>query len=196
MKKYEKMGKRSQLFWYSAVVLSAAFCGSVFYTLAFMTDSGILVNRITAGHNTTTIEETFPPQTAEPGKDTLIEKKVCIQNEKNEANAACYVRARIGYNSSDFGDYSIWGMDGEWMEAQDGYYYYSGMLMPGEKTKPLMTGLKISGKDGKGKIPLKELEIQIYEESCQAVNPETLKYWTYKEAWAQALGREVKIIET
>lgn len=195
MKKNRKINKRSLLFWYTAVFISAV-SGSVFYALAFQTDSGTLINRITEGHNTTEIEEKFPPQILEPGKDALIEKTVCIRNENSTANVACYIRARVGYSSDDLGDYSIQGKDNGWIESQDGYYYYTGIIMPGEKTKPLMSGVKIAAKRGREGVPRKELEIQIYEESCQAVNPETRGFWTWQEAWRQALGREVKRIET
>lgn len=181
--------------------LSLAAGGTAFCSFAFRTDSGLLQNRITEGHNTTSIVEVFPEQTVEPGENADIRKQVWIENEKKSTNVTCYVRARISYSSSDLGAYEVKGMAADWHLAEDGYYYYSQPVPPGEKTEALMTGLKIlSGEtaeadENKREILMEELEIQIYEESCQAKDPETQKLWSWKEAWYHALNREVKLIE-
>lgn len=193
----EKKGYRNEK--WMLIILAAlimVFAGRAAFkmVMAYQTDSGMLENAFTPGHNTTNVEEEFPKQSLKPGESTDIQKKVKIRNEQNVQNVSCYVRAKIIYSTEDFGTYTILGMSDKWKLESDGYYYYTELLPAGKTTDYLMTGIRVDGSKADQVAAGKTgpLEIYVYEESCQAKNPETQKNRTWQEAWRHALGRSVE----
>lgn len=176
--------------------LTVMFTGKAAFkiVLAYQTDSGTLENNFTPGHNTTSIHEEFSEQSLNPGESVDIQKKVKIQNEQNNQNVPCYVRAKIVYSTEDFGTYKIQGMSSKWTLRADGYYYYTEKVPVGETTEYLMTGIHVDGSkaDELSAERTGPLEIYIYEESCQTEDPDTGKDRTWKKAWEHALGRKIE----
>ena len=66
-------------------------------------------------------------------------------------------------------------MNSKWVLGTDDYYYYTEPVEPGSETLPLMTQVKVTA-DADTVDYIKEtgqLEINVYEESYQAKNPDT-----------------------
>lgn len=162
---------------------------------AYLTDAAKIVNAFQPGENSTHITEDFPtPTPILPGTDSVISKKVIITNEASSGNGVtCYIRAKIFYSTTDLGTYTVQGMDSGWVKGTDGYYYYTKAVEPGASTAPLMTSLKIDGNtyNSNFNTELKEIEINIYEESYQAKEPDTQKLLTWQEAWERALHKKI-----
>lgn len=127
-------------------------------TAGFLVSTDSALNRLSSGHNTAGIVESYaPPASFAKGDEITKEVKV-----KNEGSVPCYVRvfaevsdpeARdaidIDYNTSD------------WIKNSDGYYYYSRILKTGEESEPLFTTLAAkSDADG--------FKIICYSETVQA----------------------------
>lgn len=155
-------------------------------TNAYLTSYDQAVNTIYAGRNTTTIEEEFPvPSPLPEDEDSDFSKKVWVVNENSQGTSAsvdCYVRMSIGYSDSDIGRaVTLDQVDRtNWVEADDGFYYYKRILKEGEKTTPLFTGISVdSSKLEKTYLDqIDTFEVQIYEESVQAAGFED-----YRKAW-------------
>ena len=127
-------------------------------TAGFLVSTDSTLNRLSCGHNTAGIVESYaPPASFAKGDEITKEVKV-----KNEGSVPCYVRvfaevsdpkARdaidIDYNTSS------------WVKNSDGYYYYSRILKTGEESEPLFTTLTAkSDADG--------FKIICYSETVQA----------------------------
>lgn len=180
----------------AALIAGVAFIGSNVGTAsAYLTDFNQLVNTFKPGENNTDIDEDFPTPTPIEKSDVVtISKEVRITNEVSEGNGvACYVRAKIFYSTSDLGKYTVQGMSDKWVLGTDDYYYYTKVLQPGETTEPLMKSLKIDGGSYNPNFTteLEQFDINIYEESYQAKDPDTQELMTWQEAWERALQREV-----
>ena len=107
-------------------------------TAGFLVSTDSALNRLSCGHNTAGIVESYaPPASFANGDEITKEVKV-----KNEGSVPCYVRvfaevsdpeARdaidIDYNTSD------------WIKKSDGYYYYSRILKTGEESESLFKTL-------------------------------------------------------
>ena len=107
-------------------------------TAGFLVSTDSALNRLSSGHNTAGIVESYaPPPSFAKGDEITKEVKV-----KNEGSVPCYVRVfaevcdpeernviDIDYNTS------------EWMKKSDGYYYYSRILKTGEESEPLFKTL-------------------------------------------------------
>ena len=111
---------------------------SVGGTLAVLiADTEPITHTVTPGEVTTEIEEDF--------KGQLVKKDVCI---KNTGNADVYIRATIVANWVDESgdiiapakegtDYTNFTSDHGWVE-QDGYYYWTKPVAPGDSTGKLI----------------------------------------------------------
>ena len=127
-------------------------------TAGFLVSTDSVLNRLSSGHNTAGIVESYaPPSSFAKGDEITKEVKV-----KNEGSVPCYVRvfaeisdpeARdamdIDYNTSD------------WMKSSDGYYYYSRILNTGEESMPLF-------KTVTAKADVSGFKIICYSETVQA----------------------------
>ena len=91
------------------------------------------------GKNTTNIVEEFPTPSPLPGdEDSELPKTVWVANgnvQGEEASVDCYVRVSLGYSNSDIGRaVTLKQIDRtNWVEADDGFYYYKKVLREGEK---------------------------------------------------------------
>lgn len=127
-------------------------------TAGFLVSTDSALNRLSSGHNTAGIVESYaPPSSFAKGDEITKEVKV-----KNEGSVPCYVRVfaevsnpeerdaiDIDYNTSD------------WIKNSDGYYYYSRILNTGEESTPLFKTLTAeSDADG--------FKIICYSETVQA----------------------------
>ena len=127
-------------------------------TAGFLVSTDSALNRLSSGHNTAGIVESYaPPPSFAKGDEITKEVKV-----KNEGSVPCYVRVfaevcdpeernviDIDYNTS------------EWMKKSDGYYYYSRILNTGEESTPLFKTLTAKA-DADG------FKIICYSETVQA----------------------------
>ena len=101
------------------------------------------------GKNTTNIVEEFPTPSPLPGdEDSELPKTVWVANgnvQGEEASVDCYVRVSLGYSNSDIGRaVTLKQIDRtNWVEADDGFYYYKKVLREGEKTTPLFSGISV-----------------------------------------------------
>ena len=127
-------------------------------TAGFLVSTDSALNRLSGGHNTAGIVESYaPPSSFAKGDEITKEVKV-----KNEGSVPCYVRVfaevcdpeerdamDIDYNTSD------------WIKNSDGYYYYSRILNTGEDSTPLFKTLTAKA-DADG------FKIICYSETVQA----------------------------
>lgn len=187
--------KKKTTFILSMLLVTGVIMAGSGAAVAYLTDYSNTVNKFKTGNNTTEISEDFPnPDPLEPGKDATITKLVEILNDNSDGNSVpCYVRAKVYYSTSDLGTYTIEGMSSKWVLGSDGYYYYTEVLEPGEKTEPFMKSVKIdaSTADTIYAAELEHFNINVYEESYQAKNPDTQEYMTWQEAWSSALHTEI-----
>lgn len=105
-------------------------------TLAYLmaTDSPVL-NTFTLAKVETNIEE--------PEHDTAANKTARV---KNAGKSAVYVRAKVLISSGDAGvteDKFHFTYSSDWESGSDGFYYYKGILQPGNSTAPLFTGVTV-----------------------------------------------------
>ena len=118
-------------------------------TNAYLTSYDQVVNVVGVGKNTTNIVEEFPTPSPLPGdEDSELPKTVWVANgnvQGEEASVDCYVRVSLGYSNSDIGRaVTLKQIDRtNWVEADDGFYYYKKVLREGEKTTPLFSGISV-----------------------------------------------------
>ena len=118
-------------------------------TNAYLTSYDQVVNVVGIGKNTTNIVEEFPTPSPLPGdEDSELPKTVWVANgnvQGEEASVDCYVRVSLGYSNSDIGRaVTLKQIDRtNWVEADDGFYYYKKVLREGEKTTPLFSGISV-----------------------------------------------------
>ena len=181
-KQVKGMKNRKRLAMAGAVLLG--FVLGIGGTNAYLTSHDQMINTIGIGKNTTTIEEDFPiPSPIPEDENSDIPKEVRIVNGQGEAALVdCYVRVSVGYSNSDIGRAAVLKQldRTNWLEAEDGFYYYKKILREGEKTTPLFTGIFIDASKLE-KTYLDQIdtfEVQIYEESVQAAG-----FGDYKSAW-------------
>ena len=127
-------------------------------TAGFLISTDSALNRLSSGHNTAGIVESYaPPSSFAKGDEITKEVKV-----KNEGSVPCYVRvfaeiSRPEAREAVDVDYST----SDWSKMSDGYYYYSRVLNAGEESSPLFTTLT-------AKENVSDFEMICYSESVQA----------------------------
>lgn len=111
---------------------------------AYMADAKKKVNTFSIGYNEITTEEEF--EETEKGKKTV--KKPMA---RNTGSVDCYVRGKVLLSDSRADDYfeyyceDVLGFNTQdWVEADDGWMYYTSVLKVGEKTSPVFTHIKLS----------------------------------------------------
>lgn len=178
------MKNRKKRVWAGAAMLG--FILGIGGTNAYLTSYDQAVNVIGVGKNTTTIEEEFPTPSPLPGDgDSEFSKTVWVANGSVQGEKSlvdCYVRVSIGYSNYDIARaVTLKQLDRtNWVEADDGFYYYKKILREGEKTTPLFSGISVdSSKLEKTYLDqIDAFEVQVYEESVQAAGFED-----YRSAW-------------
>ena len=190
------MAKKKRIaFLLSGFLLAGAAVTGIGSAIAYLTDYNSVINTFKEGNNTTNIDERFPsPTPIHPGSNQTIEKLVQITNDNSDGNSVpCYVRAKVYYSTSDMGTYTIQGMSSKWVLGTDDYYYYTDVLDPGKKTEAFMKSVKIDGSAANTNLTteLKGFDINVYEESYQAKDPDTQQLMTWQQAWSKALNKAV-----
>ena len=179
----------------SGFLLAGVAVTGVRSAMAYLTDYNSVVNTFKEGNNTTNIDENFPsPTPIPPGGSQTIAKLVQITNDNSDGNSVpCYVRAKVYYSTSDMGNYTIQGMGSKWVLGTDDYYYYTDVLEPGKTTEPFMKSVKIDGSTVETNLTteIKNFDINVYEESYQAKDPDTQELMTWQQAWSKALNKTV-----
>lgn len=177
-----------------AIVSAAAVLAAIsMATMAYFTDKDDAKNQFTVGINTIDISEPTYSETSEPYsegdkflKDPTVVCPSIVNDNGDEINVDCYVRCYCEFDNTMAEDYVSMNFNTtEWTEKQpDGYYYYTKVLSPGEKTTPLFTEVQIADSDDHT-YDIDDFDIIVYAESCQAVNAETgANYASYEDAWA------------
>ena len=113
-------------------VLAAASLMTVSKANAYFTDADRAVNDLGFGVNTIVPEEDF--EEPEKGRETVKNPKAV-----NTGNVPCYVRAKVFLSDSRIAlDYESYLNTADWRKSEsDGWYYYNGILKPGETTPAL-----------------------------------------------------------
>ena len=153
---------RKTILFYISIAAAAVLMASL---SAYLTDSDTAANNFRIGTNTIEAKEEFT--TPAIGEITAKTPRV-----ENTGKVNCYVRAFIflsDHRVAEYIDYYTNGLKGirgtGWAEWEDGYYYYTPVLAPGEETTPLFTGIQLLEE-----LPeeLTDVSIDIYFESVQA----------------------------
>ena len=127
-------------------------------TAGFLVSTDSALNRLSCGHNTAGIVESYaPPSSFAKGDEITKEVKV-----KNEGSVPCYVRVFAEVSDPEERDaIDIDYNTSSWVKNSDSYYYYSRILKAGEESEPLFTTLTAkSDADG--------FKIICYSETVQA----------------------------
>ncbi|MBS6194406.1 MAG: hypothetical protein KH828_02330 [Clostridiales bacterium] len=132
---------------------------------AWFTDSDRVENYLTTGKNDVEIEEEFPDPGITPGK--TLKKRVEFTNT---GTVPCFVRAKYYFSSSEAEEKTVleFGKEG-WKGEGDGYFYYGESILPGEKTKPFLTAVRIKNEES---LP-ENFDLILYTETVQSENHQT-----------------------
>ena len=128
-------------------------------TAGFLVSTDSALNRLSCGHNTAGIVESYaPPASFAKGDEVIKEVKV-----KNEGSVPCYVRVFAEVSDPDERDTLELNIDSSaWSEkSSDGYYYYRHVLPPGSTTAPLLKAVT-------AKADVSGFKIICYSETVQA----------------------------
>ena len=180
------------------VLLSGLFMTGALY--AYLTDTDRAENTFTAGHNVSTVEETYTPPVLTEGVNEY-EKRVKI---KNTGNVSCYVRAYLAFSDSETADRSqlsadgknfsavgayLRGLSGGWVwDASDGYCYYTQPLAPGESTSELLRAVRTRCDTPE---QVRRTQLIVYEETIQCADETGVIREgadAYKAAWQRFLA--------
>ena len=106
------------------------------------------------------IEEDFtPPKQWQP--DTTYEKDVKV---RNTGSVPCYIRVYAALSDTAIPAHMDFDTK-DWTQADDGYWYYAGIVEPGADTSSLFTKVTIGDIETESQ---KTFDIIIYAESVQA----------------------------
>ncbi len=162
----------------------ALLFGGVSGIVAYLTDGDTVTNPFDVSLSDVEINEEFNP---EPD-GSVIHKKVRLQNT---GNCLSFVRTKVLFSDSDIGDYCRLAADtvtkdvkgGQWVHGDDGYYYYTRPLLPGEYTLYLFKEIEVDGSLSQEYT----LDVIVYSESYQADDSRfydaALGTWNYVGAW-------------
>lgn len=167
-KRVERNRKAGALLASLMLILGVSVAGAV----AFLVDSsGPVVNTFTPTE--------VPPEIVEK-LEGEVKKEVTI---KNSGNIDAYIRATVVVNWLDkdgniLGEQPVYGTDytytlpenGDWFKGDDGFYYYTKPVVPGNTTAALLTDGKV--------LKVKEdckLSMEILAQSIQSVPTTTVE---------------------
>lgn len=143
----------------AAVVVNVA-CFSV---AAYMIHQDRAENNFTVGYCRIEIQEDFvPPDKLEPG--SVIYKKVIV---KNTGTTDCGVRVLVSFSDSAMEALTETDINWDsWEDRGDGYYYYKGVLEPGQLSEPVFTTITVKADAQESQI--KDFQVMVYGESKNA----------------------------
>lgn len=165
-------------------------------TMAFDARNGYTSNIITTGKIDMTLKEHLTGNWGEvdgvmklednamPGQ--TLGKQVVISNamekdEDPEAKTSFYTRVRVTITIDDetLADQVVlyvlplFNEDGSWFLGEDGWWYYDGILDPGEETTPLFDGVELAGETPNA-FKGKTVSIRIEAQAVQSRNNPTV----------------------
>lgn len=142
----------------------------------WFTDQSRQDNTLSVGMNEVEIEEEFPDPELKPGEK--IKKEVTFTNT---GRGPMYVRACCLFSSKEAeeGARLLMGSS-RWELAEDGYYYYTDIVNPKERTEVLLYGLTWESEE-----EITDFDLTVYTESVQAAGHENSR-----EAFAHLMERE------
>ena len=147
-------------------------------TYAILTSTDSKTNSFKVGETKITIDEPgfTPPPALAPGISFNKDPHV-----KNTGDLRCFVRMMVKFSDSsaeDFCEPLI--TDPSWLyNPLDGYYYYVGILEPGDSTPPIFTYVEI--KSSVDMADLHDFDINVYGESLQCDDGITTAPYTLAE---------------
>lgn len=134
---------------------------------AYFLDADEMNNRLTVGYNDVEITEEFPDPNPTPGGEV---KK--IVKFSNTGDVPCYVRAKLVFSNGEAEEISVMDLNrADWIEEDDGYYYYKKVLPVGGQTESLLTAVKIAED-----VEIEELvdwDLYVYVETVQSAGYDT-----------------------
>ena len=151
---------------------------------AYLIDGDTVTNAFDVSLSDVGIDEEFDP---EPDGN-VIHKKVRLLNT---GNCLSFVRTKVLFSDSDIGDHCQLAVDtvtkdskgGQWQLGNDGYYYYTRPLHPGEYTRYLFENIVVDGSLTQDYT----VDVIVYSESYQADESRffdaALGTWDYAGAW-------------
>ena len=129
------------------------------------------VNTFDVAEADVSIEEDFTkPPDVNPG-DTITKKPRAV----NTGEIPCYVRMRVVVSNEDLCE--PLSINSGWTKGSDGFYYWSSVLQPGEKTGNLFDFVKIKSGIDKKDITSTSLDVQVYAEAADARNNSADAAW-------------------
>ena len=142
----------------------------------WFTDQSRQDNTLSVGMNEVEIEEEFPDPELKPGEK--IKKEVTFTNTGRGPRS---VRACCLFSSKEAeeGARLLMGSS-RWELAEDGYYYYTDIVNPKERTEVLLYGLTWESEE-----EITDFDLTVYTESVQAAGHENSR-----EAFAHLMERE------
>lgn len=152
-----------------AAVLVLLIAAVGYGTYAYMTASADAKNIITAG--TVKIRLKEAPDKLRVMPATEVQREIIITNIGNDD---CYVRVRLdtALNPSeltDNGKIRLKTDDVNWKEGNDGFWYYSKKLAPGEATTNLLTGIVFDKTMG-NEYQNADFKLKVTAQAVQAAN--------------------------
>lgn len=145
-------------------LLSAFLAGSSSAgTYAYLTDMDTVGNELSITENEIHIDEKFDvPEAVEPG--SIITKAPAIVND---SGIGVYVRMSVRFSDLSAEACCLpLEIQQDWEKKNDGFYYYSRILAPGERTEPLFQKIKVREDVSKEALP--PFDVLVYAESVQS----------------------------
>ncbi len=160
--------KKKNLAVLAAALVLAAGAGTSY---AYLTAQDDVTNTFDTAEVETVIEEEFHPEPPQPGK--IIKKAPRV---RSLSDTDCFVRMRYEFSNSDAQALCepITANQG-WTMRSDGYYYWDGILEPGQATRTLFDEIRI-----KSDIQERELlpfDILVYAEAVQSEGMDVQTAW-------------------
>lgn len=164
----------------SAILITvASIAGS---TLAYFTDSGTAHNVITSGNVKITLQEWADADKTTPFEDIdgiMPGMEVTkIAEVKNTGDNTAWIRVQIekSFDMEEADPSLIVLVIGEnWTQGEDGWYYYSEKLEPGEVTEPIFEEVQFA-KEMSNEYQNKQANVNVIAQAVQtANNGETVK---------------------
>lgn len=169
-KEEEALKKRNRIIIPAALIL--ALTAGIYTSYAYLTAQDDVDNTFDAAEVKITVEENFDPEPPKPGQ--VIKKAPKVQSG---SDTNCYVRMHCVF--TDSGAEALCEpvkINKGWEKKTDGYYYWNGVLGPGEETGTLFDQIRI-----KGEITAEDIipfDILVYAEAVQANGLSADEAWT------------------
>lgn len=146
-------------------------------TLAYYTTVGKATNVVTSGNIRFIIQEMTDQGTAFPGEGVYIVPGDVVSKEvsiKSDCDHPFYLRVKViyGVNSQELSadDCFKLNINEEYWELRDGWYYYKGIVNPGETTPDVFSHVEIVGAKVDNSYIGKTLTLTVNAQAVQSEN--------------------------